>query len=87
MAENIKGLYFDIIGQNGWNNAQVTSGGASTREFNDKTMESLKVNGLYASGEVFDIFGRCGGFNLQWAWSSGTLAGKSAAKSFLEGLK
>ena len=81
MCENIKNLSFDIIGQNGFNNAQVTAGGASVREFNDKTMESLKIKGLYASGEILDIFGACGGFNLQWAWSSGALAGISAAES------
>jgi len=84
MTDNIKEFSFDIIGQNGFNNAQVTAGGVCTREFNDKTMESLKVNGLYACGEVLDIFGNCGGFNLQWAWSSGMLAGKSAAESLLK---
>ncbi len=83
MAENIKEFPFDIIGRNGFNNAQVTAGGASTKEFNDKTMESSIINGLYACGEVFDIFGNCGGFNLQWAWSSGRLAGKSAAESLI----
>ncbi len=83
ISENIKEFYFDIIGQNGFNNAQVTAGGVCTGEFNDKTMESLKVKGLYACGEVLDIFGNCGGFNLQWAWSSGRLAGKSAAESLI----
>ena len=83
ISENIKEFHFDIIGHNGFNNAQVTAGGVCTGEFNDKTMESLKVKGLYACGEVLDIFGNCGGFNLQWAWSSGRLAGKSAAESLM----
>jgi predicted flavoprotein YhiN len=60
-----------------WNNAQVTKGGAVTSEFNPNTMESKLVKNLYAVGEVLDIDGDCGGYNLQWAWSSGILAGRS----------
>jgi len=56
----------------------VTAGGIMTEDFNNKTMESNIVKGLYACGEVLDIYGDCGGFNLQWAWSSGRLAGMSA---------
>ena len=63
-----------------WNNAQVTKGGADTAEFDDATMESKKVSGLYACGEILDIDGDCGGYNLQWAWSSGYIAGISSAK-------
>lgn len=59
--------------------AQVTAGGMDTTQFDPHTMESLLVPGLYACGEVLDIDGDCGGFNLQWAWSSGRLAGLSAA--------
>ena len=55
--------------------AQVTAGGIVTKEFDEKTMESRIVPGLYACGEVLDIDGDCGGYNLQWAWSSGRLAG------------
>ena len=62
-----------------WNNAQTTRGGALTDEFNPNTMQSKLVNGLYAVGEVLDIDGDCGGFNLQWAWSSGAMAGMAAA--------
>ena len=58
--------------------AQVTAGGITTGEFNEQTMESRLVPGLYACGEVLDIDGDCGGYNLQWAWSSGRLAGRSA---------
>lgn len=60
--------------------AQVTAGGALTRDFDSMTMESKLVPGLYACGEVLDIDGDCGGYNLQWAWSSGYLAGKNAGK-------
>jgi len=62
----------------GMDSAQVTAGGILTKEFDDKTMESRLVPGLYACGEVLDIDGDCGGYNLQWAWSSGRLAGLHA---------
>ena len=55
--------------------AQVTAGCVVTSEFDPNTMESCLVPGLYACGEVLDIDGDCGGYNLQWAWSSGTVAG------------
>ena len=62
----------------GMDHAQVTAGGVCTDEFDDATMESKLVPGLYACGEVLDIDGDCGGYNLQWAWSSGLLAGSCA---------
>ena len=62
----------------GMDAAQVTAGGIVTSEFDPQTMESRLVPGLYACGEVLDIDGDCGGYNLQWAWSSGRLAGSSA---------
>ena len=62
----------------GMDSAQVTAGGIVTSEFDGLTMESRLVPGLYACGEVLDIDGDCGGYNLQWAWSSGRLAGRSA---------
>ena len=61
----------------GMDAAQVTAGGIVTSEFHPETMESKLVPGLYACGEVLDIDGDCGGYNLQWAWSSGRLAGVS----------
>ena len=64
----------------GMDAAQVTAGGILTEEFDEKTMESRLVPGLYACGEVMDIDGDCGGYNLQWAWSSGRLAGLHAGK-------
>ena len=60
--------------------AQVTAGGIFTSEFDPETMESRLTPGLYACGEVLDIDGNCGGYNLQWAWSSGRCAGHSAGK-------
>ena len=64
----------------GMDSAQVTAGGMLTAEFDPDTMESKLVPGLYACGEVLDIDGNCGGFNLQWAWSSGRCAGTAAGK-------
>ena len=64
----------------GMENAQVTAGGVYTSQFDPQTMESKLVPGLYACGEVLDIDGDCGGYNLQWAWSSGRLAGLNAGK-------
>ena len=62
----------------GMDSAQVTAGGIVTGEFEPSTMESRLVPGLYACGEVLDIDGDCGGYNLQWAWSSGRMAGLHA---------
>ena len=78
IASVIKGWRFKITGTMSWNNAQVTKGGALTSEFNGADMQSRLVSGLYACGEVLDIDGDCGGYNLQWAWSSGYIAGYSA---------
>ena len=65
-----------VTGTCGFDQAQVTAGGLRTGEFDPATMQSRLVPGLYACGEVLDIDGDCGGFNLQWAWSSGRLAGQ-----------
>lgn len=61
---------FTCVGTNGFNNAQVTSGGVNTFEVNDISLESKIVDNLYFTGEILDVHGDCGGFNLQWAWSS-----------------
>ena len=71
----VKSFDISLTEPMGMDCAQVTAGGIVTREFDDKTMESRLVPGLYACGEVLDIDGDCGGYNLQWAWSSGRLAG------------
>jgi predicted Rossmann fold flavoprotein len=70
---------FKIRGTKSWPSAQVTAGGIDTGEIDENTMESKLVKGVYFAGEIIDIDGLCGGFNLQWAWSSGYLAGQSAA--------
>lgn len=80
LSSVIKGLKLNITGTLSWNNAQVTHGGAMTNQFNTDTMESKLIKGLYACGEILDIDGDCGGYNLQWAWSSGYIAGASAAE-------
>lgn len=80
LVKGIKCLKLKITGTASWNNAQVTKGGVSVAEFNSATMESKLCKGLYACGEVLDIDGDCGGYNLQWAWSSGYLAGQNASK-------
>lgn len=68
-----------ITGTLSWQQAQVTSGGVSTREINPDTMASLIVPGLYLTGEIMDVDGDCGGFNLYWAWATGMIAGRHAA--------
>ena len=75
-----KGFTVSLTEPLGMDSAQVTAGGIVTDEFDPKSMESKLVPGLYACGEVLDVDGDCGGYNLQWAWSSGRLAGISAGK-------
>ena len=74
IARIIKGMKFEVTGTTGFANAQVTAGGLDTTQFNDKTMESKDCLNLYCVGEILDIDGDCGGFNLQWAWSSAMCA-------------
>ena len=75
VARTVKRFEIGLTEPMGMDSAQVTAGGILTEEFDDKTMESRIASGLYACGEVLDIDGDCGGYNLQWAWSSGRLAG------------
>ena len=75
-----KGFTVGLTEPLGMDAAQVTAGGIVTSEFDPQTMESRLIPGLYACGEVLDVDGDCGGYNLQWAWSSGRLAGISAGK-------
>ncbi len=70
LAETIKSWSFRVTGTTGFLNSQVTAGGLCTTGFCNKTMESRAYKGLYCIGEILDIDGDCGGFNLQWAWSS-----------------
>ena len=80
LISKFKKWEFNCIDTNGFNNAQVTVGGVNTRDVNNLTLESKLVDNLYFCGEILDVHGDCGGFNLQWAWSSGYLAGKCAAE-------
>ena len=80
VVQQIKNLEVSLAEPMGMDSAQVTAGGILTKDFCDETMESRLVPGLYACGEVLDIDGDCGGYNLQWAWSSGFLAGTHAGK-------
>lgn len=73
----------EIRGTGGFEQAQVCSGGVDTSEVNPQTLESEKHRGLYFAGELLDIDGPCGGYNLQWAWSSGAVAGRHAVKEDL----
>lgn len=75
IAKNVKDFRLPVTGNQGLEHAQVTAGGLDTRQFDPETLESRRCPGFYAAGEVLDIDGDCGGFNLQWAWSSGHLAG------------
>ena len=79
LCKQIKSFSTEIIDTNGFEQAQVSAGGVSTEEIDVHTMESRKIPGLYFAGEVMDVDGMCGGYNLQWAWSSGFLAGSHAA--------
>ncbi len=68
-----------VNGHEGFKMAMVTRGGISLKEIDPYTMQSKKLNGLYFCGEVVNIDGPCGGYNLQWSFSSGYLAGKSVS--------
>jgi predicted flavoprotein YhiN len=65
-----------VKGTEGFDQAQVTAGGMDTAQFDPETMESRLVPRLFACGEVLDVDGDCGGYNLQWAWASGIIAGR-----------
>ncbi len=80
VCDFVFGLEVPLTEPLGMDSAQVTAGGIFTSEFDPHTMESSLVPGLYACGEVLDIDGDCGGYNLQWAWSSGRCAGHAAGK-------
>ena len=75
-----QGIKLTVTGTDGINSAMVTAGGVGIREVHSGKMASRLVEGLYFAGEIVDIDGPCGGYNLQWAFSSGYLAGKSAAQ-------
>ncbi len=83
LCRAVKALEIELTEPLGMDSAQVTAGGVLTEQFDENTMESRLIPGLYACGEVLDIDGDCGGYNLQWAWSSGYVAGMSVGKDML----
>ena len=81
LAETAKHFKIKVSGTLSWQHAQVTAGGIEFSGIDKDTLESLYIPGLYFCGEVLDVDGDCGGYNLQWAWTSGRIAGLSAAES------
>jgi predicted flavoprotein YhiN len=79
IADTIGGVRLPVIGTRGFVFAQVTAGGIETKDFDPATMESRLIPGLYAAGEILNVDGDCGGFNLMFAFASGLLAGTEAA--------
>ncbi|WP_288175675.1 NAD(P)/FAD-dependent oxidoreductase [Sporofaciens musculi] len=78
VAKKCKRIILPIQDTNGFENAQVCAGGVRTKEVCPRTMESLRTKGVYITGELLDVDGICGGFNLQWAWATGCIAGKAS---------
>ncbi len=76
LAASCADFCLPVTGTEGFDNAQVTAGGLRSSDFDPRTLESRLVPGLFACGELLDIDGDCGGYNLQWAWASGRLAGR-----------
>lgn len=81
IAHTLKAFTFEVQGTRGYKFAQVTAGGIRASEIDFLTMASLKAENLYITGEVMDIDGDCGGYNLQWAWATGFIAGESVSRS------
>ena len=76
----IKSFFVEIEGTNSFEQAQICAGGVKTNEVNPDTLESILEDNLYLTGELLDVDGICGGYNLQWAWATGFIAGENAAK-------
>jgi len=78
VAHVLTDLPLPVLGARGWDFAEVTAGGVPLAEVSYRTMESRRCPGLYLAGEILDCDGRLGGFNFQWAWSTGYLAGRAS---------
>ena len=83
LADQLVQTPLKVIGTRGYSHAEATAGGVDLREVEWRTMESRRVPGVHLCGEILDVDGRIGGFNFQWAWSSGYLAGRGAAQSLI----
>lgn len=79
LAGQLKGFRTEVTGTKSFDSAQICCGGADVSQVDPASMESKLHPGLYLTGELLDVDGICGGYNLQWAWSTGILAGRSAA--------
>ena len=77
LAQNLHHWTLTPSGSEGYRTAEVTLGGVDTADLNSKTMEAKSVPGLYFIGEAVDVTGWLGGYNFQWAWSSGWVAGQA----------
>ena len=83
IAGMIKSMEVDVMPPVSWKNSQVTAGGIHGSEV-DENLQSKRCRGMYFSGEILDTDGKCGGYNLEWAWSSGLWAGKKCAESMVK---
>lgn len=81
LARSLAEMVIPVTGDRGYSHAEVTAGGVPLGEIDAKTMGSLRCEGLWLAGELCDVDGRIGGFNFQWAWASGTVAGRAAARA------
>lgn len=81
LAEIFTSWKFPVVGSKSWGNSQVTIGGIDTKDIDSHSFQSKLVKGLYIVGELMDIDGDCGGYNLQWAWTTGYIAGCNSAIS------
>jgi predicted Rossmann fold flavoprotein len=81
LASALKEKRFEVHGTRGWNEAEFTSGGVDAREVDSRTLESTLRKGLYLAGEILDVQGPRGGFNLAWAWASGAVAGRASVSA------
>ena len=79
LADKLKDWNFEVVGTTSWKDSQVSLGGINTTEIDPYTLESTIVPDLFFAGEVMDVAGESGGYNLQWSWSTGYLAGSSAS--------
>lgn len=80
LLKAVKSYRADVTGTNPYEQAQICCGGVDADEIDDTTMESKLIPGIYFAGELIDVDGICGGYNLQWAWSTGMIAGRCAGK-------
>lgn len=83
IAGMIKSMEIDVMPPVSWKNSQVTAGGIYGSEV-DENLQSKRCKGMYFSGEILDIDGKCGGYNLEWAWASGLWAGKKCAEGMVK---